>query len=907
MRDFLPFVVIGLTTGSVYALAATGLVLTYKTSRIFNFALGSMATVGVLLFYVLAFRARVPWQLAAVLTTLVLGPALGVGFEVLGRRLTPLHTEAKVLATIGLFVVIDGAVLLWGQDVFGDRPPSVQPSLPGGLIRVFGVNVGEDQIIIMAVSLVVAIALQLVLQHTRLGSAMRGVVDDPGLLALTGMNPRSVLRASWAIGLSFICLAGLLLVLSPSNTVSFGLLGLLILQAFGAAAIGGFSSLPWAYLGGLLVGIASAIATKYTVEVSWLGGIPPSIPFLVLFFVLVLAPRRLVSEQSAEVVGSRPRIVVPRFWGYATGLVVVAALVAVPLSESVLLVYSANEALAYAVIFLGLSLLIRTSGQVSLCQMGLAAVGAAIFAHLAASFGVPWFAAVLLGGVGAAMVGALVAIPAIRVAGIYLAVATFGFGVLLAQLFYATPLFFPANTIHVARPILGPFDAGDDVTFYGFALAFVCVATILIMAIRRARLGRLLRALGDSPRALQTQGTSINITKVAVFCISAFLAGIGGSLLVSQLRFLDSSPFSSTSSLTVVVILLTLRFWEPLSSLAAAAAMVIAPAYLSARAQVWWVDIGFGGAAVFVATFGSATWVPRWQWAPAAPRSWGLRSHLRPRTPVPGGVVHSARFRGELSATKEELGIEIRDLSVHFKEVLAVDHLTIRAPMGEITGLIGPNGAGKTTTFDFCSGLVSSFTGRLFLHGTDLTKLSAPARARKGLGRTFQRADLFTSLSIRQNVELGAEGAMAGGHPLAHLLSPPSQARAVYRAADEAIELVGIGGLLERDIGTLTTGEKRLVELARCLAGAFDILLLDEPSSGLDQTETQAFGVVLQRVVRDRGVGVLLVEHDMSLVMGVCTRLLVLDFGRLIFSGPPEHANRDKGVRAAYLGNDHAG
>ncbi|HLN16321.1 MAG TPA: ATP-binding cassette domain-containing protein [Acidimicrobiales bacterium] len=907
MQYFLPFVVIGLTTGSVYALAATGLVLTYKTSRIFNFALGAIATLCVYLFYALVFRVHVPWPLAAVLAVVAIGPALGVAFEVLGHRLTPLSTEAKVLATIGLLLFIDGAVALWGQDAFEGGQPAVLPFLPRRIFAIGGVNVGEDQIIIMVVGLLAAVGLHLMLEYTHLGRAMRGVVENPELLALSGKNPRTVLRASWALGIAFVALAGLLLVLSPSNDISADMLSLLILQAFAAAAIGGFSSLPLAYLGGLAVGIASSLSAKYVTTVTWLSGVPPSIPFLILFLALVIAPRRLVREQPTEIPPtSRRLILVPRWYGLPVAAVTAAALLAIPLTKNIQLLFASNEALAYAVIFLGLSLLIRTSGQVSLCQMGLAGIGAAIFAHLAVTFGLPWLAAVLLGGLAAAAVGAVVAIPAIRVAGIYVAVATFGFGVLLEQLFYPTTLFFGSH-LEAPRPDLGPFNSNDDATFYVVLLVMFLLAVGLTTSIRRARLGRLLRALGDSPRALQTQGTAINITKVTVFCISAFLAGIGGCLLMSQERFLDATPFSSTSSLTLVVVLLTLRVAEPYSSLAAAGALIVLPSFLNPTAQIWWLDIGFGAAAVLVAVSSSAAWLPRWRWAPVnrASSSSRRRGWRTPPGRAPEPVGHPAPLEAAL-ADGGGRGLEVQDLTVHYRGVVAVDHLSLSVPMGVITGLIGPNGAGKTTTFDFCSGLVQPVTGRLFLHGTDITALSASSRARHGLGRTFQRADLFSSSSVRQNVELGAEGAMAGAHPLTHLTATPRQVRAVRQAADDAIELVGIQQLAQRDVHTLSTAEKRLVELARCLAGAFDVLLLDEPSAGLDSPATRSFGNVLQRVVRERGVGVLLVEHDMSLVTEVCTRLLVLDFGRLIFSGTPDDATSDAAVRAAYLGVEAA-
>ena len=269
MSQYLPFIVIGLTTGSVYGLAALGLVLTYRTSRIFNFAHGSMATVTVLLFVALVYRAGLPWRIAAPIAVLGIGPAAGVAFQVLGRRLTPLTTAAKVLATIGIVLLVSGAVTLWGAQAYGTRiPTSPPPHLPGALVRVGGVNIGWDQIIIVGAGLVMAVLLHLVLELTPAGRSMQAVVDNPELLGLAGRNPLSAQRAGWSLGIAFVTLSGLLLVLSPSNSIPVETLNLLVLQSFGAAALGGFASLPLTYLGGLLIGVLSALSTKWVARLS---------------------------------------------------------------------------------------------------------------------------------------------------------------------------------------------------------------------------------------------------------------------------------------------------------------------------------------------------------------------------------------------------------------------------------------------------------------------------------------------------------------------------------------------------------------------------------------------------------------------------------------------------------------
>jgi ABC-type branched-subunit amino acid transport system ATPase component len=252
--------------------------------------------------------------------------------------------------------------------------------------------------------------------------------------------------------------------------------------------------------------------------------------------------------------------------------------------------------------------------------------------------------------------------------------------------------------------------------------------------------------------------------------------------------------------------------------------------------------------------------------------------------------------------TNVDNGLAVEDLRVAFGGAVAVDGLSLDAPTGRLTGLIGPNGAGKTTTFNACCGLVRPDAGRVLLDGHDVTGVNPAARARRGLGRTFQRLELFTSLTVADNVALGREAGIAGSRVLGQVLTRPAERERVRLAAREALRICDIEHLRDVPAGSLSTGQCRLVELARVLAGDFHVLLLDEPSSGLDSDETRAFGRVLREVVTSRDTGILLVEHDMSLVMEVCDFVYVLDFGKLIFSGMTSEVAASAIVRDSYLG-----
>lgn len=248
-------------------------------------------------------------------------------------------------------------------------------------------------------------------------------------------------------------------------------------------------------------------------------------------------------------------------------------------------------------------------------------------------------------------------------------------------------------------------------------------------------------------------------------------------------------------------------------------------------------------------------------------------------------------------------GLEVDGVTVRYGGLVAADKVTLNAPLGRITGLIGPNGAGKTTTFAACSGLVRPNEGTVRLFGQDATSLSPQARAQRGLGRTFQRMELFDSLTVAENIGLGVEAKLAGSRPWRHLRSGRAAAAKVRTAANIAMDRCGLEDLADVAAGDLSTGQGRLVELARVLAGDFTMLLLDEPSSGLDRVETARFGAILRDLVDQVGTGILIVEHDMSLVLNICDYVYVLDFGKLVFEGTPADVVASPIVQAAYLGS----
>jgi ABC-type branched-subunit amino acid transport system ATPase component len=248
--------------------------------------------------------------------------------------------------------------------------------------------------------------------------------------------------------------------------------------------------------------------------------------------------------------------------------------------------------------------------------------------------------------------------------------------------------------------------------------------------------------------------------------------------------------------------------------------------------------------------------------------------------------------------------LRIESITVRFGGRVAVNSVSLHAQAGTITGLIGPNGAGKTTTFNACTGVVRPDQGRVFLGDQCLNGMSTSARAAGGLGRTFQRMELFDSLTVAENVSMGPEGMFSARRPWGQLFSSRGERVEVARRTQTALERCDLIAAVNRRVSDLSTGQRRLVELARAMASPFRFLLLDEPSSGLDVHETETFGAVLSAHVAATGIGVLLVEHDMALVAAVCSEIHVLDFGSLIWSGPTAQAMTSPVVQAAYLGGE---
>jgi branched-subunit amino acid ABC-type transport system permease component len=596
VNDLLPFVVTGLTSGAVYGLAAAGLVLTYKTSGIFNLAHGAVAAAAAYVFYECWAVRGLPWPIAAVIALVFVGPVLGTVLELVARRVSGHEPGTYIVATVAVLLVIQGTTTA----IYGGSALPVDRFLPDSTVEVGGVSIGWDQMISVGVSVAIVGALFVFFRRASLGVEMRAVVDAPELLDLTGSSPARVRRSAWIIGCTFAGISGILL--APTIGLEAALLTLLVVQAFGAAAVGRFQNIGMTFVAGLGIGVAAALLTKYVADQPSLSGLPSSFPFLVLFVALLFFPAHGVRARAMRRRPYRP-IRLGRLGGSAAlGVGVLAVAVLPTLVGAKLPVYT-NGAI-YVTLFASLALLVRTSGQVSLCHITFAAVGATTFSHLREGAGLPWLVALGLTAAAVVPVGAIVALPAIRLSGLYLALSTFGFGILVERVIFPKGLMFGITGFRAgSRPAMWGLDS--DRGFFYLCAGMAALALLLIASIDRSRLGRLLRGLADAPVVLATHGANANTTRVLAFCASAALAAVSGALILCLTGTVNPAGFGAFQSLTILAVLAVSgrSFAAPIL---AALLFVVAPSYVSDPDLNAYLQIAFGAAALLATTLGPA-------------------------------------------------------------------------------------------------------------------------------------------------------------------------------------------------------------------------------------------------------------------------------------------------------------
>ena len=545
MTTFLAYTIIGLATGCIYALTASGLVVTYTTSGIFNFAHGAIGMVMAFTFWELTVDRGWPQWLGLIVVLGIFAPLLGAAIErVLMRRLHGATTSTQLVVTLGLLLSLIGlATLRWDP-----TEPRVLPEFfVGNSVQLFSVNVTYHQLTMVSVAVLVAVFLRLFFYRVRLGIAMRAVVDDPELASLNGADPDRVSAASWAIGSSLAGAAGILL--APLVSMDVLLLTLLVINGYAAAMVGRLKSLPLTFLGGLALGLAEAYAIG-NLPPAWISKVKPALPIIFLYVVLLILPQTRL--RAGRLVGTRraPRVAGFRESLFGSALLIGLAVLVILFVPD--MIPRLSQGVVFGMIMLSLVLLTGYAGQVSLAQMTFVGLGAFAMGNW---FGGSSVWGIVLAAVISGVVGAIAALPALRLQGLYLALSTLAFAQAMITLFFNNENVFGfGGRLAVGRPsILGVSFRGDK-AFFLLVCGVFALAGVGVLAIRRGPFGRRLIAMRDSPAACATLGLNLTFTKLAVFALSSAIAGVSGVFYGGLRGQVGPTDFEMLQSLVLLLL-----------------------------------------------------------------------------------------------------------------------------------------------------------------------------------------------------------------------------------------------------------------------------------------------------------------------------------------------------------------
>ena len=548
MNQFISLTIAGIATyGCIYALTAMGLVVTYTTSGIFNFAQGAIGMVGAFFYWELSQGWHIQPLLALAIAVLGFGPFIGALLEtIVVRRLENAALEAKLTVTIALLIMgIAVATAIWDPG----QLRSIPNFFNGHQVSIGGVNLTYQQLIVVGVALVTAGLMRLFFIRTRTGIATRAVVDDRELAALSGATPARFSQLGWALGCSLATLAAILI--APQLNLDITGLTLLVINGYAAAMVGRLRSLPMTFVGAIVLGLLYSYAVGYLPSGGSWSEFVQTIPMLFLLLVMLVLP------QQRATLTRRVRVRAPRVVSLREAAIAGVALIAATAVISELLhgdnLGYANRGLALGIIMLSLVLLTGYGGQISLCQLTFAGLGAYAMSKVGGTHGSLLGILAAIGLAGA--VGALVALPSLRLRGLYLALATLAFADGMDSYFFSNSRFFGfALSLNVARPRIGGLSlSGDRAFMIAQSVVFALVA-IGILAVRRSRFGRRLIAINDSPSACVTLGVDMARSKLAVFTVSAALAGLGGALYGGAQTQVTNYDFEFIVSLTLLLI-----------------------------------------------------------------------------------------------------------------------------------------------------------------------------------------------------------------------------------------------------------------------------------------------------------------------------------------------------------------
>ncbi len=899
----------GLVTGLVFGLLAMGIVLVYRSTRVINIAVANMGLPASVLMAIMVVVYDFPYWIA-LLIAMVIGTLVGAIVELtIIRRLFHAPRVILLVATIGIAQLMQAIVSSY-PDIDVEGRPRYPVPVGSRWDDVAGLRISGPQVTILVIVPLLAIALGWLMNRTLFGKTVQASAANADLARTSGISPRLVSTAVWTIAGLLATISALLLSGQQGSIAGFSSLGPNTLaRALAAAVLAGMVSFRRALAAGVLIGMVQALVQFNYLDAAGL------FDFLLFIGVAIAVYLQAKSDDESATFSFAPKSnpipeVLQGVWWVrnlqriaAIALFTCAALVPFFFdTPSKLIVYS--TIVVYAICALSVTVVSGWAGQLSLGQMALAGLGAFSSAALVRA-GLPFVVAILGGAACSAASAAVVGAGALRVRGLFLAVVTFTFGLAANQYLFRTELLSDGNRGAV------PFKRGDllawsldtERAYFWFVLALLAICLLTVATLRNSGVGRSIIAVRDNPESAAAYTVNPTRTRLMSFALSGAIAGLGGGALGSLLQQI---PLQG-------------RFFQPFESLRIVSMAVI------------------GGLGSVIGPVFGALWVeglrglfPDNELVPLFTSSIGLLILL---LYFPGGLVqigfaardalfrwlaarrptlHTSRDDTVVVATRERATerkpatLAARDIAVTFGGNRAVDGASIHVDDGEIVGLIGTNGAGKSTLMNAIGGFVPT-AGEVRLLGEEIGRRPAHQRAKAGLGRTFQAATLFPELTVLETVKVALESQSRTSLLGTSLHAPPARRaeRAKTARAHELIDFLGLGRYASVHVSELSTGTRRIVELANLLALEARVLCLDEPTAGIAQRETEAFGPLLVRIREELDASILIIEHDMPMIMSISDRVYCLDQGAVIAQGTPDEVRNDPLVITTYLGTDN--
>jgi len=900
----------GAVSGAIYALIASGLSLTYATTGIFNLGFGGVAFTSAFLYYELHSGLNWPAAPAAVLTLIVVGPLLGwVLDRLIFGRLTRASDSAKLMAVVGILIAVP-ALAKWVVDLLvndghfniptGDQvylSPGVGPAPPVVWHPFAGLTITSDEVIVLGVAALLAAVLWALLHRTRLGLQMRAATDRPELAQLMGVNRSFATGSAWITGTTLACVAGIVgaPIINSLDPVSYITV---VFVATAAAAIGGFRSIPLAFAAGLALGVAQNLVAGYATFAQSIQGFNTSVPFVALLVAVMFFGRSRARQAGsvaeddvpAEATDDRPA------WRRQAGWLV---------PSLVLLCYLFFVAggywvsvftggLALSLVFLSFVVVTGLGGMVSLAQAAFVTAAGLTAGLLMDQYHVPWLVAFIGGTAVAALLGAVVAIPALRLGGLALSLATLALGFLGDDVLFQWNWFSGGDTgWSIRRPSLGPLHFSDNRTLAVTLLLVVLGVAWLIRNLKASASGRQMAAVRGSEPASASSGISPTMVKLRLFIISAALAGAGGVLLATVNQQATNVTYVTQVGLVWLAAAVLWGVRRPLGAVLAGLTTAVFPALLSngfrgpawipsflswhGTQSVWLPSVLFGLGAINMAQD------PEGILSLVRNRKSRRRPVAAPATPATGAApaavvpVPDGQPGGR---TPDPSPLHLVGVSAAYGELGVLARVDLSLEPATITALVGANGAGKTTLCKVVAGLLPATEGQVFLCGADITALPPHRRAGR-LMLAPEARGIFPSLSVEDNLSVR--------------LSRPADREQVYE------RFPMLGTRRGTPAGSLSGGEQQILALAPLLQRPPEVLIADEPTLGLAPLIVAKL-IELFTELRSRGTTLLLAEERARGVLDVADQVILLELGRIVWAGPRSDLLQEQ-LAAIYLGS----